>query len=138
MEKGEGPGTRSVSEPETEGTIMRYMSLIKIDPAGVPESGPSEELMTEMGKLIEEMTKAGVLLDTGGLNPPEEGVRVTSDRGKLSVTDGPFTESKEFVGGYSILQAKSREEAVEWANRFLKVHGDEWVITVELREIMEA
>ncbi len=116
---------------------MRYMSLVKIDPAGVPEGGPSEELMTEMGKLLEEMTKAGVLLDTAGLAPVEETTRVRLSGGKLTVLDGPFTEAKEFVGGYALLQCRSQEEAVEWGKRFLAIHGDQWEIALEIRAVQE-
>ncbi|HEU5354753.1 MAG TPA: YciI family protein [Actinocrinis sp.] len=116
---------------------MRYMILIKVDPAGVPEGGPSEELMTEMGKLIEEMSKAGVLLDTAGLAPVEQATRVEISHGKLTVVDGPFTEAKEFVGGYALLQCRSNDEAVEWSKRFLAVHGDQWEIAVEVRAVEE-
>lgn len=117
---------------------MRYMLLIEPDLEKSPADGmPSQAVMDEMGKLLDEMTKSGVLLDTAGLKPAEEAVRAVSDRGKLSVVDGPFTESKEMVGGYLIVQVKSKDEALEWANRFLRAHGEEWVITVELREIME-
>ncbi|MGW3247217.1 YciI family protein [Streptomyces sp. NPDC001070] len=117
---------------------MRFMSLVRINEDNVPEGGPDERLMEEMGKLIEEMSKAGVLLDTAGLRPTSEGTRLHWDHGKLSVVDGPFTESKEFIGGYAIIQAKSKEEAVEWTTRFLKVHGDAWEITCELRQVEEA
>jgi hypothetical protein len=96
---------------------------------------PSEQLMTDMGKLIEEMTRAGVLINTAGLRPTAEGARVRLRRGKLSVVDGPFTESKEVIGGYAILEAKSKEEAVELTRRFLKVHGDEWDIECEVRQL---
>jgi hypothetical protein len=112
---------------------MRFMSLIRIHPDGVPEGGPSQELMREMGLLIDEMTKAGVLLDTAGLRPVDEGTRLRWNHGELSVTDGPFAESKEFIGGYAIIQAKSQEEAAEWTKRFLRVHGDDWDVTAELR-----
>jgi hypothetical protein len=117
---------------------VRYMSLIKIDPSGVPEGGPSEELMTEMGKLIDEMTKAGVMLDTGGLAPVEESARLRLSGGKVTVLDGPFTEAKEFVGGYALLQCRSQEEAVEWSKRFLEIHGDQWEIGLEIRAVQEA
>jgi hypothetical protein len=96
---------------------------------------PSEQLMTDMGKLIEEMTRAGVLINTAGLRPTAEGVRVRLRRGKLSVVDGPFTESKEVIGGYAILEANSKEEAVELTRRFLKIHGDEWDIECEVRQL---
>jgi hypothetical protein len=77
-----------------------------------------------MGKLIEEMAKAGVLLATDGLQPSSKGARVRISGGKFTVTDGPFTEAKELIAGYAIVQVKSKEEAIEWAKRFLKVMGE--------------
>ena len=117
---------------------MRYMMLLKMDPSTAPAQGPSEELMTEMGKLLEEMTKAGVLLDTGGLSPLEQGSVVRLAHGRQTVLDGPFTEAKEVVGGYFVFQTKSQDEAVEWASRFLAIHGDVWQLTAEIRQIQEA
>ncbi|MFD5698456.1 YciI family protein [Streptomyces lasiicapitis] len=118
--------------------MPRYLTMIRIDENNLPESGgPSAELEERMGELLQEMTKAGVLLDTAGLAPSADGARVRWENGKLSVTDGPFTEAKEVVGGYSIVQAKDRAEAVEWTKRFLKVHEEYWTITVEVREISE-
>jgi hypothetical protein len=112
---------------------MRFLSMIRINEnAG---QVPSDQLMSDMGKLIEEMTKAGTLVSTAGLRPTSEGVRVRLRRGKLSVVDGPFTESKEVIGGYAVLEAKSKEEAVELTRRFLKVHGDEWDIECEVRQL---
>ncbi|GDY55422.1 transcriptional regulator [Streptomyces violaceusniger] len=90
-----------------------------------------------MGELIEEMTKAGVMLDTAGLTPTSDGTRVTWSGGKISCTDGPFTESKEVIGGYALLQAKDKAEALEWTKRFLRVHEEFWTITVEVREVVE-
>jgi hypothetical protein len=103
----------------------------------VAETGqkPSERLMNEMGKLIEEMTKKGVLIRTAGLRPTKEGFRMRSNRGKFSTTEGPFTETKEVIGGYAILEAGSREEAIELTRRFLEVHGDEWNVECEVRAI---
>lgn len=115
---------------------MRYMLLIEIDEKTIG-GGPSQELMERMGELMEEMTKAGVLLDTAGLTPTADGTRVHWDGGRLSVTDGPFTEAKEVVGGYVIIQAASKDEAVEWASRFLRVHGEEFQLTTEIRQIEE-
>ena len=114
---------------------MRFMSMIRVQ----ENTGqvPSEQLMNDMGKLIDEMTKAGHLVDTAGLRPTSEGVRVRLRRGKLSVTDGPFTEAKEVVGGYAIFNAKTREEALELTRRFLRIHGDEWDIECELRQLVE-
>ncbi|MBA2948172.1 YciI family protein [Streptomyces himalayensis] len=117
--------------------MPRYLSMIRIDENNAPAEGPSEALMQRMGELIEEMTKAGVLLDTAGLGPTAQGTRVRWEGGQLSVTDGPFTESKEVIGGYSILQAKDMAEAVEWTKRFLKVHEEYWTVTCEVREIQE-
>jgi hypothetical protein len=96
---------------------------------------PSEQLMRDMGRLIDEMTRAGVLVSTAGLRPTAEGVRVRLRRGELSTSDGPFTETKEVIGGYAILEAKSRDEALELTKRFLRVHGDEWDIECEVRQL---
>jgi hypothetical protein len=90
--------------------------------------------MAEMGKLIEEMTKAGVLLATEGCMPSSKGALVRYAGGKFTVTDGPFTESKELVAGFALFQVKSKEEAVEWTQRFLKVAGEG---ENEIRQIFE-
>jgi hypothetical protein len=118
--------------------MPRFMSLIRVDEQNAPAEGPSAELMERMGELIEEMTKAGIMLDTAGLAPTSQGTRVTWSGGNLSLTDGPFTESKEVIGGYAIIQAKDRAEAIEWTKRFLQIHEEHWTITCELREIAEA
>jgi hypothetical protein len=76
-----------------------------------------------MGKLIEEMTKAGVLLATEGCLPSSKGVRVRIDSGRFTVTDGPFPETKELIQGFCLMQVKSKQEAVEWGKRFLNVVG---------------
>lgn len=112
---------------------MRFLSMIRID----ENSGktPSEQLMQDMGKLIEEMTRKGVLISTAGLRPTAEGVRVRLRGGKLSRTDGPFTETKEVIGGYAVLEANSMQEAVELTQRFLRVHGDDWDIECEVRQL---
>lgn len=117
--------------------MPRYLSLVRIDEATAPPEGPSPELMERMGELIEEITKAGVMLDTAGLTPSAQGTQVRWAGGTISVTDGPFTESKEVVGGYVIMQCKDRAEAIEWTKRFLKVHEEYWTVTCEVREIAE-
>jgi hypothetical protein len=117
--------------------MPRFLSMIRIDEQNAPVDGPSPELMERMGALFEEITKAGAMLDTAGLTPTSEGTRITWSGGKLSYTDGPFTESKEVVGGYAILQVKDKAEALEWTKRFLQVHEDYWTLTAELREIAE-
>ena len=112
---------------------MRFLSMIRIDEkAGLQ---PSQKLMEDMGKLMEEMTRSGALVSTAGLRPTKEGVRVRSKHGELSVTDGPFTETKEVIGGYAVLEAKSMKEAVEITKRFLRVHGPEWNIECEVRQL---
>ncbi|HEU5297676.1 MAG TPA: YciI family protein [Burkholderiaceae bacterium] len=113
---------------------MRFLSMIRIE----ENTGqvPSAQLMNDMGKLIEELTGTGQLVSTAGLRPTAEGVRVRLRRGgKLSVQDGPFAETKEVIGGYAILEAESKEEAVELTRRFLKVHGDDWDVECEVRQL---
>jgi hypothetical protein len=99
---------------------MRYMMMIKTA-EGAP---PSLELLDAIGKLSGEMTAAGILLQTGGLAPSERGARVRVSGAKLGVTDGPFAETKELIGGFAILKASERTEAVEHARRFMQVHAD--------------
>jgi hypothetical protein len=111
---------------------MKFLGLYR--PAAPEGTPPSQETMAEMGKLIEEMTKAGVLLATEGCMPSSKGARVRYTGGKFTVTDGPFTESKELVAGFALFQVKSKEEAVEWTKRFLKVAGDG---ENEIRQIFE-
>jgi hypothetical protein len=111
---------------------MKFLSIYKTAERGVP---PTQEEMAKMGKLVEEGFKAGWLLATEGCLPSALGARVRSSNGKLSVTDGPFTESKEVVGGFAILQANSKEEAIQLAKNFLQVAGDG---ECELRQIFEA
>jgi hypothetical protein len=112
---------------------MRFLSMIRIN----ENSGlaPGEQLMQDMGKLIDELTRTGALVSTAGLRPTAEGVRVRLRKGKLSTTDGPFTETKEVIGGYAVLEAKSMQDAIELTKRFLQVHGDEWDIECEVRQI---
>lgn len=110
---------------------MKFLSIYKAAERNTP---PSAEEMAAMGKLIEEGVKAGWLVATEGCLPSALGARVRRSSGKLSVTDGPFTESKEVVGGFAILKANSKAEAIELARDFLKVVGDG---ECELRQIYE-
>ena len=114
---------------------MRFLSMIRIE----ENTGqvPSERLMTEMGKLMQEMTEAGTLLDTAGLQPTAKGKRIRLNYGKLSTVDGPFTETKEVIGGFALLKADSMEEAAALTERFLQVHGDEWNVECEIRQLEE-
>lgn len=118
--------------------MPRYLMMIRINESEIPPEGPGPELMERMGRLLDEMKAAGVLVETAGLKPTGEGTRLTWSRGKLSSTDGPFTETKEVVGGYAILDADDKAEALEWTQRFLELHGEQWTLTSEVREIVEA
>ena len=94
---------------------------------------PSPEAVSAMGKYNDELAKAGVLLSLDGLQPSSKGARVSFSGGKGTVTDGPFTEAKEIVGGYWLIQVKSKEEAVQWATRCPAADGD----TIEVRQVYE-
>ena len=117
--------------------MPRYLTMIRIDEQNTPAGGPSPELQERMGALFEDVTNAGVMVETAGLAPTAQGTRVTWSGGRMSYTDGPFTESKEVVGGYAILRAKDKAEALEWTERFLRVHEDYWTVTAEVREIVD-
>ena len=108
---------------------MRFLSIYKTAERHTP---PSPEFVAAMQQLIEEGMKSGWLVATEGCLPSALGARVRSSGGKLTVTDGPFTESKEVVGGFAILEAKSKEDAIRLAREFLKVAGDG---ECELRQI---
>lgn len=118
--------------------MPRYLSIAYHDEQNRPAGDPSPELQQRMGELFEEITKAGVVLDMAELTPTSEATRMAWSGGKATYTDGPFTESKEVVGGYTIIQAKDKAEALEWSRRFLEVQGQyEPSTTVEVREIKE-
>jgi hypothetical protein len=105
-------------------------------PADAPAAGSEDaELAAGMAALLEEMAQSGVLLDAAGLRPVDEAVRVRLLRGEQTVINGPFAESTEYIGGYCLLQARSVDEAMQWARRFLALHGDEWAMTMEIRQV---
>ena len=110
---------------------MKFLSIYKHVERNTP---PSAEEMATMGKLVEQGFKAGWLVATEGCLPSALGARVRRDGAKISVTDGPFTEAKEIVGGFAILKANSKEEAVQLAKEFLKVAGEG---ECEIRQIYE-
>ena len=100
---------------------MRFLCVYKSERES--SAPPSQEEMMKMGALIGEMTQAGVLLGTEGCKSSKHGARLQIDNGKITVTDGPFTEAKEFIGGTAIIQVASKAEAIEWTKRFLSVIG---------------
>lgn len=105
--------------------MPRYMMFIKHGEQYRQESVP-QGLHEEMGIFVSENLKKGVLINTGGLRPTSEGARIRLSRGKVSVIDGPFTEAKEVVGGYALVEAASREEAIALATRFMDIHRRHW------------
>jgi hypothetical protein len=120
--------------PKPKNPPLRYLSLNEMDERAEREAPPDPKVMAKMGALIDEMTKAGALQATGGLSSTKKGARIRFHGGKHTVLDGPFTESKELVAGYAILDLPSKAAAVEWAIRFgeiVRVHE------VEVREIPE-
>jgi hypothetical protein len=110
---------------------MKFLSIYKTRETGVP---PTQEEMERMGRLIEEGMKGGFLLSVEGCLPTAKGARIRRSDGTVTVTDGPFTESKEVVGGFAILQASSKAEAIEHVKQFLQVAGDG---ECELRQVYE-
>ncbi|MGN6263869.1 MAG: YciI family protein [Ralstonia sp.] len=116
---------------------MRFMILRLADKDTEASVMPSEELLTAMGKYMEELAKAGVLLGGEGLHPSSRGARVEFKNGKPTVIDGPFAEAKELIAGYTMLQVKSEEEALEWVKRWpaLDAGGN---VRLEIRRVFEA
>ncbi|GAA4089036.1 YciI family protein [Actinomadura miaoliensis] len=115
--------------------MPRYMVLIHMDEQAMPHMEPDPGFEQRVGELFEEFTRSGVMLDTAGLTPTAQGTRLTWSGGEVGQTDGPFTETKEVVGGYAIMQCKDRAEALEWTRRFLRTHPKHWSFTAEVREI---
>jgi hypothetical protein len=116
---------------------MRFMIIRKGDPSTEAGVMPSAGLVDAMMRYNEEMVRAGVMLDGAGLKPTRAGARVRFSRGKPTVIDGPFTESKEIIAGYSIIRVKSREEALDWVRRWPAEDGD-GNVEIEVRELYEA
>ena len=104
---------------------MRYLSFIRHSEK-YRETPPPPALMEAMGKFVQKSMQDGTLVDTGGLLPSKDGLRIRLSGGKIAVTDGPFSESKEVIGGWAILNAASREEAVRLATEFMELHRKHW------------
>lgn len=116
---------------------MRFMLIVKANKDSEAGQLPSEQALAAMAKFNEELVKAGVLLDAQGLKASSHGARVTFSGGKVNVTDGPFAETKELIAGFWIIQAKSREEAIEWAKRAPFGQIDNGEAIVEVRPFFE-
>jgi hypothetical protein len=117
------PAGSQAPRTERRETIMKFLGYTLADPS-IPLPPPTPELYQEMGALVEEATKAGVILATGGVGPIEEAVKVQYNNGEFTVLDGPFTEAKELVGGWALLECRDKDEAIEWTKRFLAIAGE--------------
>jgi hypothetical protein len=116
---------------------MRFMLLVKANDESEAGVMPSAELVAAMGVYNNEMLKAGVLLAADGLQPSSKGARVRFSGGKRTVTDGPFTETKELIAGFWLIQVKSLDEAIEWARRCPSPMGDDVDGVIEVRQVFE-
>lgn len=114
---------------------MRFMIIVKANKDSEAGIMPEEDLIAAMATYHEGLAKAGVLLDANGLHPSSKGWRIKYEGGKRRVIDGPFAETKELIAGYTIIQVKSREEALEWARRFPNPHNGDGEI--EIRQLFE-
>ena len=114
---------------------MRFMIIVKASKDSEAGVMPGEDLLAAMADYHQELAKAGVLLDANGLHPSAKGWRIRYEGGRRSVVDGPFAETKELIAGYTIIQVKSREEALEWARRFPNPHDEDGEI--EVRQLFE-
>ena len=116
---------------------MKVMVLVKATKDSEAGVMPSTEMLTEMGKYNEELVKAGIMLAGEGLHPSSKAARVRFSGTKRTVIDGPFTESKELIAGYTLIQVHSREEALEWTRRFPAPMGELEDAEIEVRELYE-
>ena len=116
---------------------MRFMMIVKANKDSEAGVMPDETLIAEMTKYNEELVKAGVMLDGAGLQPSSKGFRIKFAGGKRTFIDGPFTETKELIAGYWLIQVKSREEAMEWAKRVPAPHGRDQEGEIEIRQLFE-
>ena len=112
---------------------MRFMVMVRADKSSEAGVLPSEKLLTDMGKYNEELVKAGVLLAAEGLQPSSKGARVRFSGTKRTVIDGPFTETKELIAGFWLIEVKSKQEAIEWASRCPASDNE----TIEIRQVFE-
>jgi hypothetical protein len=114
------------------------MVLVKYDENGTP---PPKAFLDAIAQFGREASAAGVMVARDGLQPSATGARIRLARGKVTTTDGPFAEAKEVIGGYAIYNVKSKQEAIDWASRFVGLHREhwpEWECEVEIRQILES
>lgn len=116
---------------------MRFMVIVKATKDSEAGVMPEERLIAEMASYHEELAKAGALLDASGLQPSSKGWRIKYSGDKRTLIDGPFAETKELIAGYTIIQAKSRREAIEWARRFPNPAGEGKEAEIEVRQLFE-
>ena len=116
---------------------MRFMIIVKATRETEAGAMPEESMLNAMAVYHEALAKAGVLLDANGLQPTAKGWRIRYQGQTRSVIDGPFTESKELIAGYTLIQVKSREEALEWSRRFPNPVGEDAVAEIEVRQLFE-
>jgi hypothetical protein len=116
---------------------MRFMIIVKATRDSEAGKMPEEQLMATMGKYHEELARAGMLIDGSGLQPSSRGWRIKYSGDKTTLVDGPFVETKELIAGYTLIQASSREEAIEWTRRFPNPAGDGKTAEIEVRQLFE-
>lgn len=116
---------------------MRFMIMVRANQESEAGGPPDDRIFHAMADYHEELVKAGVLLDASGLQPSSKGWRIEYAGGRRPVVDGPFAESKELIAGYTLIQVKSREEAMEWAKRFPAPFGEDTECAIEVRQLYE-
>ena len=109
---------------QKESLIMRFLGYNLADESTVPDVPPSPDMFEKMDRFVEEAVKEGVIVATGGIAPTAMGAKVSLHGGEYTVVDGPFTEAKELVGGWALMECRDLDEAVEWSKRFLGVLGE--------------
>ncbi len=116
---------------------MRFMIVVRASEDSEAGVMPEEKLIAAMAAYHEDLAKAGVLLDATGLHPSSKGARIRYSGGKRTVVDGPFTGAKELIAGYTLIQVRSRDEAIEWAKRMPAPHGEGADGEIEVRQLFE-
>jgi hypothetical protein len=131
------PEAQDTPIPKLEEDGMRFMIIVKASEATEAGVMPTEEQLAEMGAYHQELADAGVLLDGSGLKPSSKGWRVQYSGNERTITDGPFPETKELIAGYTLIQVKSREEAMEWTRRFPNPAARGTEAEIEVRQLFE-